>query len=266
MEEATGYGTGTGLKGWNCHHDFYPVIDGVSTPSYTEEELKNIDPPPIEYKGETLTYYECTQKQRKMETAMRKTKREIIGAKGADDDEQFIVKSVLLRRQREEYNAFSEKAGLLTQNERTPVYGFDRSMASKSSWAAKKLLTSTNKYDKIPLEKLNTKIRTVKQKEHILGTKQWLSESKKEIAKGNNPKSFFYKDINIQQIVDKNYKNAALVYENKSKYPIQYITLESSVGKVFDKKVGKYIETKRLAVIHSSKGFHAFPVFEKNRR
>lgn len=138
LEAVTGYGTGAGLKGWNCHHDFYPVIDGISTPTYTEEELKKIDPPPIEYKGETLTYYQCTQKQRKMETTMRKTKREIIGAKGAGDDEQFTVKSVLLRRQREEYNAFSKKANLLTQNERTQVYGFDRSISAKAAWAARK--------------------------------------------------------------------------------------------------------------------------------
>ena len=77
LEEATGYGTGDGLKGWNCRHDFYPVFE-FSPPAYTEEQLANIDPPPIEYNGKTLTYYECTQKQRVMETAMRKTKREII--------------------------------------------------------------------------------------------------------------------------------------------------------------------------------------------
>ncbi len=67
MVEVTGYSTSAGLKGWNCRHDFYPVLEGISVPAYTEEELKNIDPTPVEYKGETLTYYECAQKQRKME-------------------------------------------------------------------------------------------------------------------------------------------------------------------------------------------------------
>lgn len=47
---------------------------------------------------------------------------------------------MLLRRQREEYNAFPGKANLLTQNERTQVYGFDRSAAFMSSWAAGKTL------------------------------------------------------------------------------------------------------------------------------
>ena len=138
LEEATGYGTGDGLKGWNCRHDFYPVIPGISPPAYTEEQLANIDPPPVEYNGKTLTYYECTQKQRAMETAMRKTKREIIAAKASGDDDMFTAKSIRLRRQKEEYANFSKSAGMLTQNERTQVYGFDRSVAAKASWAVRK--------------------------------------------------------------------------------------------------------------------------------
>ena len=138
LEEATGYGTGDGLKGWNCRHDFYPVIPGISPPAYTEEQLANIDPPSIEYNGKTLTYYECTQKQRVMETAMRKTKREIIAAKASGDDDMFTAKSIRLRRQKEEYAKFSDKAGLLTQNERTQVYGFDKSISAKAAWAVRK--------------------------------------------------------------------------------------------------------------------------------
>lgn len=137
LEEATGYGTGDGLKGWNCRHDFYPVFE-FSPPAYTEEQLANIDPPPIEYNGKTLTYYECTQKQRVMETAMRKTKREIIAAKSSGDDDMFTAKSIRLRRQKEEYANFSKSAGMLTQNERAQVYGFDRSVAAKASWAVRK--------------------------------------------------------------------------------------------------------------------------------
>lgn len=139
----TGYGTGAGLKGWNCRHDFYPVIPGISEPSYTEEELANIDPPPIEYNGKTLTYYECTQKQRAMETAMRRTKREIIAAEASGDEDMLTAKSILLRRQREEYAKFSKEAGLLTQNERTQVYGFGKSVAQKARWKADKAMNNS---------------------------------------------------------------------------------------------------------------------------
>ena len=138
LAEVTGYGTGAGLKGWNCRHDFYPVIPGISEPSYTEEELRNIDPPPFEYNGKTYTCYEATQRQRYMERAMRKTKRELLAAESTGDKDRFTEKSVLLRRQKEEYNKFSKAAGLLTQNERTQVGGFGHSQASKAAWAAKK--------------------------------------------------------------------------------------------------------------------------------
>lgn len=138
LVEVTGYGTGAGLKGWNCRHDFYPVIDGISEPSYTEEELQNIDPPPFEYEGKTYTYYEATQRQRYMERSMRKTKREILAADATGDKDRFTEKSVLLRRQREEYGKFSKAAGLLTQNQRTQVDGFGHSQAGKAVWAERK--------------------------------------------------------------------------------------------------------------------------------
>lgn len=140
--KSTGYGTGAGLCGWNCRHSFYPFFPGIDTPAYTEDELKHIDPPPIEYEGKTYDYYACTQKQRYMERSMRKTKRDLMAAKGAGDDERFTEKSILLRRQREQYKDFSEKTGLLTQNERTQVYGFDRSISAKSTAAARKGLTN----------------------------------------------------------------------------------------------------------------------------
>lgn len=138
LKAVTGYGTVTGLKGANCRHDFYPVIEGISEPSYTEEELKNIDPPPFEYNGKTYTYYEATQRQRAMERSMRKTKREILAADATDDKDSFAEKSVLLRRQKEEYGRFSKAAGLSVRNERAQVGGFGHSQASRAAWAERK--------------------------------------------------------------------------------------------------------------------------------
>ena len=144
LSTATGYGTVTGLKGANCRHDFYPVIPGIDQPAYTAEQLANIDPPPVTVNGRTYTYYEAEQRQREMERTIRKTKREIIAAEASGDNDQFTAKSVLLRRQREQYSEFSKAAGLLTRNERTQVYGYGRSAGSKSSWAARKAKASTN--------------------------------------------------------------------------------------------------------------------------
>ena len=69
---------------------------------------------------------------------MRKTKREIIGANGSDDKDKLTEKSILLRRQKEEYEKFSKAANLLTQYERTQQVGYNRSISAKASAAARK--------------------------------------------------------------------------------------------------------------------------------
>lgn len=97
-----------------------------------------MDPPPFEFEGRQYTAYEATQKQRQIETAMRKTRRDLIRDKAAGLDDKFTAHSVRYRRLNEEYEKFSKAAGLPTQRERMRVKGFDRSMASKAVQAAKK--------------------------------------------------------------------------------------------------------------------------------
>ena len=138
LAAATGYGTVSGLKGANCRHDFYPVIPGIDEPAYTEEQLRNIDPPPVTIDGRTYTYYEAEQRQRAFERAIRKTKREIIAADASGDEEMFTAKSVLLRRQKEAYGEFSKKAGLLPRIERTGVAEYGRSISARAVWADRK--------------------------------------------------------------------------------------------------------------------------------
>lgn len=277
LVEVTGYGTGAGLKGWNCRHDMYPVIEGISVPSYTEEDLRNIDPPPIEYDGKTYTYYECTQRQRRIETAIRKTKREITGAKASGDEDMFTAKSVLLRRQREEYEKFSEAVGLLTQKERTQVYGFGRSEASKATASYKNILTLGNGDAKIGLRvwqfkkdmadgKINTAVDKSNQQKHING-KAWKNQVKQAIGSGGKitPKSRLAKWIDPQKIIDK-YAGTGKDYQylGNNKYPDEYITLPFTVGVTFNKKTGKYEKTNRVQIKYNEKkGTHIFPISER---
>lgn len=51
FEAATGYGTGPGLCGWNCRHNFYPFYPGVSVRNYTDERLAGLDARDIPYGG-----------------------------------------------------------------------------------------------------------------------------------------------------------------------------------------------------------------------
>ena len=168
LAEATGYGTGAGLKGWNCRHDFYPFIPGISERAYTDEELNNIDPPPFEYEGKTYDAYEASQMQRRMETEMRKTKRELIGFENAGLDDDYTAAAIKLRRQKEYYKDFSNKAGLPLQNERMQVLGFGRKEAQKAVWAEKKSVTNSGSSGIIKLHK-------------EVPRNQWVDTSQKEV-------------------------------------------------------------------------------------
>lgn len=132
-----GYGEGGGFKGWNCRHDWFPYVEGISKPMYTPEELAAIDPPPFQYDGRVYTAYEATQQQRKIETAIRATKRKLIGYEAAGDREAYTAAAVRLRRQRDLYSDFSAAAKLPTQNERAREFGFGRREAARASKAAK---------------------------------------------------------------------------------------------------------------------------------
>ena len=134
---STGYGTGPGLGGWNCRHSYFPFFPEISVRAYTDEQLKNIDNPPFTYEGKRYTHYEATQRQRELETAMRKTKREIIAYDAAGLKNDFTAASIRLNVQKEAYKAFSEAAGLPMQLIRAEQYGFGKSISQKAAWARK---------------------------------------------------------------------------------------------------------------------------------
>ena len=61
----------------NCKHFAYPVVIGVSSPSYSRKQLKELrkeSTRKIEYEGKTYTAYEATQVQRRLETQIRQQK------------------------------------------------------------------------------------------------------------------------------------------------------------------------------------------------
>ena len=274
LKAVTGYGTVTGLKGANCRHDFYPVIEGISEPSYTEEKLKSIDPPPFEYNGKTYTYYEATQRQRAMERSMRKTKREILAADATDDKDRFAEKSVLLRRQKEEYGRFSKAAGLSVRNERAQVGGFGHSQASRSAAEYKKMLTLGNGDATIGLKvnsfrnalasgSVNTSVDTKNQSKHVNG-KVWKNQVKQAVQSGGKvtPRSILAKGLDPQDLINR-YAGTGDHYEfrGNNKYPDEFITLPFEAGRTYNKKTGKYEATNRVQIKYDeNKGAHIFPV------
>jgi hypothetical protein len=134
---STGYGTGEGLCGWNCRHNFGPYFEGMGNPfeQYDSEE--------------NLKQYELEQRQRTLERRIRDTKRQAMGWKTAMDAEtdpikkaeyetKYQQKAALLQKQNKSYNEFCESTGQKKRSDRISIAKWDRKQAAMARAAAKK--------------------------------------------------------------------------------------------------------------------------------
>ncbi len=137
----TGYGNVAGLEGANCRHSKRVFIDGVSVREWTSDKLRNIDPPDFMWKGKKYTVYDATQYQRALEVKARKYERDLIAFEElgiGTDDKDYQNIAIWLRRVKGEYQAFSAKAHLRTQQERMQIYGWGKGQAARANSAAQK--------------------------------------------------------------------------------------------------------------------------------
>lgn len=117
-----GLGTGPGLLGWNCYHEYYPFFPGISERNWTDEWLAEQDRKentPKTFNGKEYTLYEAKQRQRQMETAMRaqREKVELLKRGDADPDDVMLARAKY-QGQLNEYSRFCKKMGLTEERER----------------------------------------------------------------------------------------------------------------------------------------------------
>ncbi len=142
FEAATGYGTGPGLCGWNCRHNFYPFYPGVSVRNYTDERLAELDARNIPYGGGLYTKYEITQMQRALERKVRKYKRRYLAETAAGVDAgQSAAK---LKAARQQLSAFLAETGERLDGARAEVPGFGQREAKQADEAASALQSVQN--------------------------------------------------------------------------------------------------------------------------
>lgn len=116
-----GLGAVDGLEGANCRHHRHAFLEGVSERVYTDDELANIDPPPVEFEGRTYSAYEATQMQRKIERTVRKLERRRAAYNAAGMTGKEEQTGIRIRRLKKEYREFSRAASLPTQTNRMKV-------------------------------------------------------------------------------------------------------------------------------------------------
>lgn len=155
FEQATGYGTGAGLCGWNCSHTFFAVFPELGDPpTWTEESLQELNARNIEYNGKLYTQYEVNQMQRARERNVRKWKKRYLAESAAGSD--TTDSAVRLKAARQSLSEFAKATGGRVDSARTSVHGFGRSASSKAAWAVRhNTLTNTAGQTIIKVSKSN---------------------------------------------------------------------------------------------------------------
>ncbi len=120
--DVCGLGSGPGLLGWNCRHTYYPFLDGISVRNYSDQWLEEMDKKEaqkIPYRGKEYNTYEATQKQRRMETAMRAQRAKVqLLKEGGGDKDDILNARCKYQAMLDEYKEFSRKFKLPEQRER----------------------------------------------------------------------------------------------------------------------------------------------------
>lgn len=127
LETVCGLGEVTGLCGANCYHSYWAFFKDIDEPTYTEEQLaemnrqENIS---VEYNGKKYTKYQAYQRQRRLETTMRSQRQTIkLLKEGGADENEIITARGKYRVTSAEYTRFSNAMNLPQQRERVTIDG-----------------------------------------------------------------------------------------------------------------------------------------------
>ncbi len=160
LVDVCGLGSGSGLLGWNCHHTYYPFIEGISVRNYSDQWLEEMDrkeAQKIPYRGKEYNTYEATQKQRQMETAMRaqREKVQLLKDGGADPDD-ILNARCKYQAMLDEYKEFSKKFNLPEQRERIYADLRGRVAPSQRTYKAYQTVEENRKKVEIPAAKIDS--------------------------------------------------------------------------------------------------------------
>ena len=259
------YGEVDGLMGVNCRHAFYPFFDGISEPTEWEDE-----PDPKDYRGKRYTYTEATQKQRRMENAIRKTKREIEAQRAISGD--TVVLEAKRRKQTKEYHEFSAAMGISPKDNRLRVVAGSSDLnRTKIGKNIQEILRNSDlkRIPQIPASTISKKIESgeysIKLSEqqynkHVEGTIKYQEYLQTRTEKGGNPQSILTVSAEkVQKIIEEKAGTGIIKVDRKGNpMPQEQITCDQVIGKYYYK--GTYIKTKKAVIHYAKRSAHLVPI------
>lgn len=272
-----------GLHGYNCRHSHKPWDKSLRNP-YVDEKGN-----PLIGAKESQELYEKQQKQRAMERAIRRTKRELLVKQQeiamiieSEINEQlqkdYDRLSYKFRQQNAAYNNFCAKNNLRRESDRLKVAGFRRAEAAKvngrarayESWKEK---TGHKRIPQIPASSISSKIKageystklSLQQYEkHVAGTAKYEEYLKTRIAKGGNPQSrLTITAEDAQKIIERKAGTGIIkVDRNGMPRPQEQITCDEIIGQYYVN--GQYVDTNKAVIHYAKKSAHLVPVRGEN--
>lgn len=122
---------------WNCKHTMFPALMSAP-PTYSEEEIEQYrknSAEKIEIDGRTLSRYEWTQEQRRIEAAIRRQKDIANLARASGDMKTARQASAAIDRLYARYDRISDAAGLDKQYSRAYVRNYRETRGEKGQAA-----------------------------------------------------------------------------------------------------------------------------------
>ena len=262
-----------GLHGYNCRHSHKPWDKSLRNPYVDENGNPKIDI------HESQELYDLQQRQRTMERAIRKTKRQLLmkeqEMKAFPDDlnlqSDYDKLSARLRMQNRNYGIFCAEKQLQKQYDRVKVDGFDRKQAAKANGRATAYKNQMNRKripqipasaisDMIRNGQYSTKLSMQQFDKHSIGTTKYQEYLKSRLSSGGNPQSIItVSKEEAQKIIETKAGTGIIkVDRNGNARPQEQIICDDIIGKYYCD--GQYIDTNKAVIHYGKKNAHIVPI------
>lgn len=258
--EATGYGTGPGLGGWNCRHSWFPFFEGISDPGYSHAELEAMDAKKHTYNGQQLTDYEASQKQRHLEGQIRRWKREYTTMEAAQLPTEEAASKIAYWRG--ELKDFIKQTGMKNQTDRAQLGGFGREAARRATQTHKNALKIAEESERAYNEKraaVHEEIRSLltpktlnigHQNKHILGQRGYIPG-----------RSYIFGNAQTaQELIDRYHGTGEIRFSDKGDWiKKEFVQMDYDIGMRVNPKTGEETPTNTFAIHYGKNGTHVVP-------
>ena len=264
----------------NCGHSAHPIVYGASIPQYTPEELEEMrqkNEAGISFRGKHYTGYEATQRQRRLERAIRVQNRKILIDKATGDSEKLETDQIKLQLLQQDYKAFSKAAGLRMQHERLEKVGFAWKEATEAKNTYQSIAKQANSmYDtgseagniaawqrdkpireSIRADKQRLIINQEKQSRHIKGTDGYVQG-----------RSYVTVDKDELQAIVNQYAGTGEIQRSVKGVFMQkeIITIDRQIGVSINPETLEETPTNRAYIHYSKSGSHVVPTAKEMKK